>query len=55
MRIRSEDSENEGIEKSNHREGGDSSSAQHACCTLNCAPHGSLKIIAEITGDVGSE
>lgn len=34
---------------------GNSSSAQRACCMLNCAPHSILKIIAEITGNVGSE
>lgn len=55
VRIISEDTTNEGAAKFNHGWGGNSSCAQHACCTLNCTPHSILKIIAEITGNVGSE
>lgn len=51
MRIISEDTTNEGIAKIDHGWGGNSSCAQHACCTLNCTPQSILKIITEITGN----
>lgn len=60
MRFLSEGTTKEGLAKSIWGVGGgggvgNSSSAQRACCMLNCAPHSILKIIAEITGNVGSE